>query len=104
MQHGSDEPDGSRKLAFNKETLHDLEPSDDHAALIRGGDGGYRAELANAALTYPIPIPTSRFEALIEQPGEWEVTATIRARVSVSDNGKLVLRSLVQEFDDPKAA
>lgn len=98
--HGTDGPGDIRRLALNRETLHDLEPTDDETALVRGGDC-VNGQLSRTPIVGPI-IATSRFEEVIDQPGDYRVRVIAEAEFTVLDDQQLIVKSINHIFEKPE--
>ncbi len=102
---GQARSEDDRRLTLRRETLHDLEPADGQTALIRGGecaqeDASRVVKWMDEQLGWPVPIPTTRFEALLGRAGQYTVQTVIQADFTVTDEGQIVIDSLHHSFKE----
>jgi hypothetical protein len=93
---------GERPAELSRETLHDLEPTDDQTRLIQGG----MAECAdgvsnqNALLGITIVVGTTRFT---DMPGRYQAITTTTTDFEITEDAKLIVRRIEHLFEEPAA-
>lgn len=100
MQPDPDGTPGARRLRLDRETLHDLEPNGEQAALVSGGedeciDGTWSSTTRSLSddLTIPGTIPTTRRLIKWLEPGLYKHRTVIEAEFEVvaHDGGNEVI-------------